>query len=69
MNVKTLIFIQTVLTLLITSSLYVILLRLNSLLEDKETHISNIEEEVKVGTIDDHYIVVLHDNATIIDDT
>jgi len=68
MNVKILILIQTVLTLLITSSLYAILLKLNKLVDDRETHISNYnEEEVKVGAIDDHYIVVLNDNATFID--
>jgi len=69
MNVKILILIQTVLTLLITSSLYAILLKLNKLVDDRETHISNYnEEEVKVGAIDDHYIVVLNDNATFIDE-
>jgi len=67
MNIKALILGQTILTLIVSSSLYIILLRLNELFDDEEVQISN-EDELKVGTIDDHYIVVLHDNATFIDE-
>ncbi|ORX60147.1 subtilisin-like protein [Piromyces finnis] len=67
MNIKTLVIAQTTLTLLITSSFYIILLKLNDIAGYKETNISG-EGELKVGTIDDHYIVVLHDNATFIDE-
>jgi len=69
MDIKILIIFQTVLTLLITSSFYVILLKLNKIIGENEAYVSNDDEELKVGTIDDHYIVVLHDNATFIDGT
>ncbi|ORX77110.1 subtilisin-like protein [Anaeromyces robustus] len=67
MNIKTIVYIQTFLTLLIFSSLYYIFLRLNEIFDKNETKVSN-EEELKVGVIEDNYIVVLYDNATFIDE-
>jgi len=69
MNIKILVLIQTILTVLITTSFYVILVKLDDIANKKETNISNDEvEDLKVGPIEDHYIVVLHDNATFIDE-
>eukprot|EP00833_Pecoramyces_ruminatium_P003712 jgi/Orpsp1_1/1177744/evm.model.c7180000062658.1 len=68
MNVKILIVFQTVLTLIISSSLYLIMLRLNKIIDEKETRISNEDEVLEPGSIDNHYIVVLHNNATFIDE-
>ncbi|KAL6628460.1 subtilisin-like protein [Neocallimastix sp. 'constans'] len=69
MNIKILIIVQTALTLFITSSLYIVIQRLNEIIEKKEARVFNDDDQVlEAGVIDDHYIVVLHDNATFIDE-
>ena len=68
MKIKILIIVQTALTLFITSSLYIVMQRLNEIIEKKEARVFNDDDQVlEAGVIDDHYIVVLHDNATFID--
>jgi len=68
MNVKILVAIQTALTLIITSSLYLIMIRLNEIIKKKDEKIVNVDKVLKPGIINDHYIVVLNDNATFIDE-